>query len=68
LLEATKRAIVLFQDKKSWKTIQQTGMNKDFSWQNSAVQYLRIYQELRPAAALKSNAESPTPAGVGASV
>jgi len=58
LLEATKRAIVLFQDKKSWKTIQQTGMRKDFSWQHSAVQYLKIYRELRPTAVLESISES----------
>ncbi len=46
LLEAAKRAILLFHDKKSWRTVQLTGMHKDFSWQNSARQYLAIYQNL----------------------
>ncbi len=63
LLEATKRAILLFQDKRSWKTIQQTGMHRDFSWQNSAVQYLKIYQQLRPAASTaQSKTETPASA------
>lgn len=46
LLEAIKRAMLLYNDKKSWRKIQITAMNKDFSWKNSAKQYLKLYQEI----------------------
>ncbi len=46
LLEAIKRCMLLFNDKKSWKKIQITSMEKDFSWKNSAEQYLALYEEI----------------------
>ena len=46
LLEAIKRAIVLFDHKDTWRYIQQNGMNKDFTWHNSAQQYLQLYNEI----------------------
>ncbi len=46
LLEAIKRSMILYANKKDWHKIQQTAMNKDFSWQNSANQYLTLYNEL----------------------
>ena len=46
LLEAIKRAILLYNDKKTWKKIQTTAMEKDFSWKNSAEQYLALYKEI----------------------
>ncbi|MCF6252299.1 MAG: glycogen synthase GlgA [Methylococcaceae bacterium] len=46
LLEAIKRAMLLYNDKKTWKKIQITAMEKDFSWKNSAEQYLALYQEI----------------------
>jgi len=46
LLEAIKRALLLYNDKKTWKKIQTTAMEKDFSWQNSAEQYLALYEEI----------------------
>ena len=46
LLEAIKRTILLFNDKKSWKKIQIAAMEKDFSWENSAKQYLALYEEI----------------------
>ncbi len=36
LLEAIKRAMLLYADKKSWKKIQIAAMEKDFYWKNSA--------------------------------
>jgi len=44
LHESIKRALLLFNDKKTWRTMQKTAMDKDFSWQNSAKQYLKLYQ------------------------
>ena len=46
LLEAIKRAMLLYGDKKSWKKIQTAAMEKDFSWKNSAEQYLALYEEI----------------------
>ncbi|NOQ37102.1 MAG: glycogen synthase GlgA [Methylococcaceae bacterium] len=46
LLEAIKRALVLFHQKDNWKALQRNCMNKDFSWKNSAQQYLSLYNEL----------------------
>ena len=46
LLEAIKRAMLLYNDKKSWKKMQVAAMSKDFSWKNSAKQYLALYEEI----------------------
>ncbi len=46
LLEAIKRAMLLYHDKKTWKKIQIAAMEKDFSWENSAKQYLALYEEI----------------------
>jgi starch synthase len=46
LLEAIKRAMLLYNDKKTWKKIQIAAMEKDFSWNNSAKQYLALYEEI----------------------
>ena len=46
VLEAVKRALILYSDKKSWANIQATAMRKDFSWQRSAEEYLQLYHSL----------------------
>ncbi|MDQ7089294.1 MAG: glycogen synthase GlgA [Methylococcales bacterium] len=46
LIEAVKRALILFYDKPVWKKLQRNCMKKDFSWQNSAKQYLSLYKKL----------------------
>lgn len=46
LLEAIKRGMLLYSDNKTWKRIQATAMKKDFSWENSAKQYLALYGEI----------------------
>lgn len=46
LLEAIKRTLILYLNPKIWKKMQQTGMRKDFSWRNSAEQYLYLYRHL----------------------
>ena len=43
LLQAVRRALDLFQQKPLWKKIVQTGMQKDFSWKQSAIKYLDLY-------------------------
>jgi starch synthase len=44
LLEAIKRALLLYHNDDAWKKIQSQGMYKDFSWQKSAKQYLALYE------------------------
>jgi starch synthase len=45
-LEAIKRAVMLYSQSETWKQMQINGMQKDFSWQKSAEQYLTIYDQL----------------------
>lgn len=46
LLEATKRALLLYQMPELWKKMQLIGMRKDFSWKHSAEQYLYLYRHI----------------------
>ena len=46
LLEAIKRSLILFNDAPTWLSMQQNAMTKDFSWLNSAKQYLELYQDI----------------------
>lgn len=40
------RAIQLFHNQPAWKTLQVNGMNKDFSWEGSALEYAQLYMKL----------------------
>ena len=46
LLEAIKRAMILYSSADTWKKMQINAMKKDFSWQRSAEQYLALYKNL----------------------
>jgi len=46
LIETVKRALLLYANTKVWRQIQKNAMKKDFSWQNSAEQYLTLYKTL----------------------
>ncbi len=46
LLEAVKRTLILYHNGPQWRKMQRAAMKKDFSWQNSARQYLELYNEL----------------------
>jgi len=43
---AIKSAIKIFADREQWQTIQKAGMAQDFSWENSAKQYLALYRSM----------------------
>jgi starch synthase len=43
---ATVRAAEAFRFKDQWQTLQQRGMRQNFSWDKSAVEYIRMYQEI----------------------
>lgn len=46
LLNCVLRAMLTFRDKKTWKSLQVNSMTRDFSWKNSAEQYIALYQSL----------------------
>jgi starch synthase len=48
LMEAIRRAVGVFADRKRWRTLQLAGMARDFSWDRSARQYLDIYRRIAP--------------------
>jgi len=44
LWTSMQRALALFSQKENWQTIMRRGMRADFSWQNSAQQYVEVYE------------------------
>lgn len=49
LLDGIKRSLALYTDKPRWQQLQLTGMRQDFSWQQSASEYLTLYQQAMQA-------------------
>jgi starch synthase len=43
LLEAIKRAMLLYHNHDTWRQMQINAMHRDFSWRNSAEQYIALY-------------------------
>ena len=46
LLENCRRAVVAYHDKRIWRQLQKNGMQRDFSWEARAQQYLDLYRGL----------------------
>lgn len=46
MLDAVNRAIDLYNDADQWKKLRANAMKMDFSWMNSAVRYLQMYDEV----------------------
>ncbi len=44
LLKTIKRALRRYRNKAQWQQLQTTGMQQDFSWRNSAQEYLTLYR------------------------
>ena len=49
LLKTIKRALRRYRNKAQWQQLQTTGMQQDFSWRNSAREYLTLYRHARQA-------------------
>jgi starch synthase len=45
LLEAIQRALQAYRDRPLWENLMVRGMLADFSWERSASEYLKVYQE-----------------------
>ncbi len=50
LLATIKRALAMYQQPGKWHQLQHNAMSGDFSWQTSATQYIRLYQQAIKAA------------------
>jgi len=47
LLLTIKHALLAFRDLPSWQLLMRNGMKKDFSWDASAREYIRIYERVK---------------------
>jgi starch synthase len=47
LLDTMKLALKAYQDREAWQKLMRNGMNKDFSWNASAREYVRVYERAR---------------------
>ena len=45
LLLTIKEALKAFRDQRAWQTLMRNGMSKDFSWNASAREYVRVYEK-----------------------
>jgi starch synthase len=52
LLGAIRQALDVYRNEAAWRRVQANGMAKDFSWQASAIEYAKLYEE-----ALKSRSQ-----------
>jgi starch synthase len=43
-LGAVRRAVALWSDPETWRALQRTAMDQDFSWRRSAAQYIELYR------------------------
>jgi starch synthase len=47
LLLTIKHALLAFRDQSSWQLLMRNGMKKNFSWDASAKEYIRIYERVK---------------------
>jgi starch synthase len=64
LMEAIERALALFADKLEWIRLMRAGMNQDWSWRSSALQYVRVYERALAKRRAAMAAPETTPASV----
>jgi len=55
LLLTIKQALQAFRDRGSWEILMRNGMNKDFSWNASAKEYVRVYERVRQTRAASAS-------------
>ncbi len=47
LLNTIHQALAAYKDRTGWQKLMRNGMAKDFSWNNSAKEYVRVYERVR---------------------
>jgi starch synthase len=47
LLLAIRAALAAYKDKESWKKLMRNGMMRDYSWSNSAREYVKVYERVK---------------------
>lgn len=47
LLVAIRAALAAYKDEAGWQTLMRNGMAKDFSWNTSAREYVKVYERVR---------------------
>ncbi|HYL16923.1 MAG TPA: glycogen synthase GlgA [Terriglobales bacterium] len=47
LLATIRQALLAYRDQTSWQVLMRNGMAKDFSWNASAKEYVRVYERVR---------------------
>jgi starch synthase len=52
LLMMIRAALLAYRDHSSWQVLMKNGMAKDFSWQASAREYVKVYERVRQAHAV----------------
>ena len=55
MLATIRQALEVFKDKAAWQQLMRNGMEKDFSWNTAAKEYVRVYEKARQV-------RTPTPA------
>ena len=45
LVESLTRALAVYENKAKWKHLVRSGMERDFSWQQSAREYVKVYRK-----------------------
>ena len=46
--QALQNSMACFSDKPSWERLINNGMDMDFSWDNAAQQYYRLFEDIQP--------------------
>ncbi len=51
LLNTLHAALAVYKDQKNWQALMRNGMGKDFSWNASAKEYVRVYERVKQSRA-----------------
>lgn len=46
MLDAIRRALLIYSDKNQWRILRKNAMSKDYSWRESAKKYIKVYEEV----------------------
>ncbi|HZR32249.1 MAG TPA: glycogen synthase GlgA [Terriglobales bacterium] len=58
LLATIRNALQAYQDRENWQILMRNGMAKDFSWNASAREYVRVYERARQLKSLNTNGQT----------